>query len=142
MWHRGPSSSAGALVVECEAVLAGSYAEHLRQRHCPAPPWAWMNLLAHGAVEDLRRASALIGGSGRAQQWMAARAYLAGEVLGLVDQGLCPLDELQREVLIPLELRLADGPLVTRPLPGETVAAVLAELDAQRRTRRHRQHCD
>jgi len=126
------------LVAECEAVLAGSYAEQLRRRHCPTPPWAWMNVLAHGALEDLRRVSAGVGAGGRAEQWMAARAYLAGEVLGLVDQGVCTLDELQRDVLIPLELRLVGGALATQPVPGETVSAVLTELDARRRSRWYR----
>jgi hypothetical protein len=138
MWHRDRFPAGTELIGEAEAVLAGRYAEHLESGQRPVPAWAWVNLLAHGTEEGLREARARLGEPGASQRWRDARGYLAGEILGVVEVGGIPLDELQREVLVPFELRLA-GRDRSRPLtPSDVVNAVTAILEAHRRLRRHR----
>ena len=66
--------------------------------------WAWTNLLAHGSRQDLcseRRRFRVIGG-----QWREGRSFLVAELLDLADE-FGPLTEIQRTVLVPLELELA-----------------------------------
>jgi len=118
------------LVAEVEAVLAGHLAEHLEQHERLVPAWAWLNLLAHGTGAELADAA------GRERwhpsaAWFRARSFLAGEVLARADARHQPLEAIQSEVLIPLELRLADRPLTWRPVPAELVRLVLAALDAR-----------
>lgn len=134
----GQSSQDTELVVaECEAVLSGRYAEHLEDRQRRVPGWAWLNLLAHGTAEDLQSANGR-GGPAATQRWRDARAYLAGEVLGAVAPGGATLGNLQRDVLVPLELRLASPERTSVPTPGELVSCLLAALDAYRRAQHHR----
>ena len=133
----GPPGEGTELVAECEAVLCGRYAEHLEERQRRVPAWAWVNLLAHGTAEDLQTANAL-GGQARTQRWRAARAYLAGEVLGTAEQGIATLGDLQRDVVVPLELQLASSERTSALTPSELVASVLAALDAHQRAQHHR----
>jgi hypothetical protein len=54
--------------------------------------WEWMNLLAHGAEDDLRREvtgddhQSLVRATAPGDGWQAARSYLAAELLNLVDR--------------------------------------------------------
>lgn len=121
------------LVGECEAFLAGHYAERLRRRSLPVPGWAWTNLLAHGTEEDLRA-----DGSGRpdslGRRWLAARSYLSAEVLNAVERG-GPLEDLQREALHPLELDLAARGCYDPRYWAKTVSASLASAGHHGRDR-------
>ena len=125
--------AARELVADCDAFVAGRYAEYLLARKRPVPVWAWVNLFAHGSESDLREAMLL--GAARvpigAQQWWSARAYLAGELLDQV-AARRPLRTLQRVVLAPLELELAAGREVQAWRPAQLVHAVLAGLDERR----------
>lgn len=113
MRERRADTDGAQLVAECEAFLAGTYAEYVESLGGRVPGWAWANLLAHGSVDDLRATAALLhfaravhpGGG-----WRAARAYLAAEVVGLVDGGACSLRDVQEQVLVPVELVLASDP--------------------------------
>lgn len=101
------------LVAECEAFLAGTYAEHVETLGDRVPGWAWANLLAHGTVDDLRTAATLLHTARSvhpAGGWHTARAYLATEVLRLVDGGTRSLHDLQQQLLVPVEEVLASGP--------------------------------
>lgn len=129
MRRRDTGSSGRELIVECEAVLAGRYVEHLVDSGHSVPAWAWTNLLAHGAEEQLRspltkidvcRATGL-------ESWCHARSYLAGEVLDRAHRD-GPLDALQGAVLIPLELELMSRPVTRLWRPGDWVTAVLAAV--------------
>lgn len=103
-----PAATAGN---EFDSYLAGSYAEWLTREHRSVPAWAWVNRLAHGTVDELDEL--------RAGEWTPAPApadvslwqqvltFLAGEVLDRVADD-DELRELQRTVLVPVELRLAD----------------------------------
>lgn len=139
MWRRDQGHEAAALLDECDAFLAGQYAEQLGARGEAVPVWAWVNLLAHGTEEELRRAlhpagSELLGDSSRA--WLEARSYLAGEVLDAVATGYSSLHELQSELLVPLELALAAHDRLAWWGPGQLVATVRMALQEHRSSRR------
>jgi len=96
------------LVSDCEAFLLGSYAQLLDERSEPVPVWAWTNLLAHGTGEDLAWATSDVhGGRFSSRRWRVARAFAASEVLAAVERG-ATLADVQREVLVPAELAIAD----------------------------------
>jgi hypothetical protein len=121
------------LVAECDAFLSGHLAERLSQDG-PLPAWVWTNLLAH-ASEEVLRAECRRTPRG---PWEAHRADLAGLVLD-VAAACGSLGDLQREVLIPLELELASDPDAS---PGDArrwAASVAAALDRSRRARRRPQ---
>lgn len=104
--RESPLSVRGAqLVDESEAFLTGHLVERLVSHDETVPPWAWMNLLAHGTQAELAAAS-------RSREphplitWRSVRSRLATEVLDIAP---CRggLAQLQRDLLIPLELELA-----------------------------------
>jgi hypothetical protein len=115
--HRG-NPEAEQLTAECEAFLGGSYAEHLRRAGVPLPAWVWLNLIAHGTLDELR---ALATGPAPPPVWPRARWFLAGEVLAAVESGGCSLRGLQRDALIPLEQQAMTGDAASRWGPAELV---------------------
>lgn len=116
------------VVEDCAAFLLGRYVEELESRSMAVPVWAWTNVLAHGMPDDLRRtADDSRVGPGSTREWRAARAYVAAELLEATarDQSLA---ETQRQLLIPLELRLAARSDVERWTPQRWVATVRASM--------------
>jgi hypothetical protein len=108
------------LAIESAAFLAGRYAETLAARGAMVPGWAWTNLLAHGSAESLRtEAQALDRGLLHGRAWLAARGYLAAEIIDRVERGV-PLAALQRDVLVPFELDLVARAMY-RPCHGLSV---------------------
>jgi hypothetical protein len=106
---------------ECESFLAGRWGLDRRNQSRPLPRWAWLDQVAHGDVDDLREAAARPSGStpwrGHDIQGVLARAVLAAG----------PLDDLsrvQREVLVPLELRV----MATVLSPRRAVELVVAAM--------------
>ena len=126
------------LVEECESFLSGGLVERLLADGAVVPVWMWMNLLAHGTVDDLVAPPRAIPGLPLyLEPWVEARAYLAGEILGVVESGT-PILTLQREVLIPIERELARGSMARDLRPADWVGDVLAAMErrvAQRRAR-------
>ncbi|MDY7106269.1 MAG: hypothetical protein S0880_34230 [Actinomycetota bacterium] len=122
-------------MADCEAMLTGAAAERLMRTGRPVPPWAWVNLLAHGSAADLRRPP-MMAASLAERPWCRARAHLAGQLARTVDADVAPLARLQREVLVPLELALLDDPSIA-PSPTAVVHLVLRALDPHGRLRRH-----
>lgn len=97
----------------------------------PKDPWCWVNTLSHGscpALQELaaRRVNAPANG------WEAAAVFLASE-LGAACGSPGGLLDLQRAVLIPLELDLLDGRTTAPQTPGELVSIVRRELARARR---------
>jgi len=114
------------LAEECEAFLSGGLVEHIESRR--APVWTWTNLLAHGTEEELRAESF----ASSSDEWRKARAYLASSLLALAST--CgPLEEIQKRVLIPLELELAARPEVEAWEPRGWASAVERAFEAYRR---------
>lgn len=121
---------AADLTLECESLLAGRYADYLCTHGRWAPPWTWVNALAHRSVLEF---NALAGGGGRsvvndpvgANQWRRALAFLAEDVLAQVELSGVTLDQLQRTRLIPLELELSRNPGRCTD-PGQLAGLVMA----------------
>ncbi len=95
------------LARECELFLAGRYLERLLAMRRPVPAWAWFNRLAHGSLEDLAALRAEAADRSLPSEWTQAVAFLAGEIQQRADNDPDRLHALQRDVLIPMELRLA-----------------------------------
>ncbi len=120
------------VVADCEAFLLGRYAESLEARSEPVPVWAWTNVLAHGCREDVCRASAggRVGWSST-RRWRVARTAAAGELLDRVGSG-ASLADMQREVLVPLELELVSCPGDWACTPERWLEAVRSALHSYR----------
>ena len=102
------------LVRECEAFLEGTLAEYLDEQGLVVPVWAWTNLLAHGRAEQITDCvCAPTEPLHSDRDWSVARSLLAFEIFDLLEAGY-PLEELQQDVLIPLELELAAHPQASR----------------------------
>jgi hypothetical protein len=140
MWHRGNRSGTQAgskasepeLIGECEAFLSGRLSHHFAQHHQAVPGWAWLNVLAHGGegqivalVDDDRRSSP------GERAWRQALVYSAAEVTASAQATGASLDEIQRAVLVPLELDLI-AEHGDRLDPGKMVGALLDRLDRYR----------
>jgi hypothetical protein len=124
-----------AVAESCVDVLDGRVAERLERRRQPIPPWAWMNLLAHGTEDEIRQAAvgplALTG-------WRRARAVVASAIVDLLDQGTWTLPELQRTVLVPFELHVIRFPGRHSPSPEQLFASLLWTLEIQASDRSER----
>jgi hypothetical protein len=121
-WRRDPAG--GALPQECEAYLNGTLAEYWEEQGTAVPVWTWTNLLAHGSDGQIAESVHRPARPRRtARSWRIARSYLAYEVLDLTEEDIT-LEELQSNVLIPLELELAAHPEVGRWTPRRWVDAV------------------
>jgi hypothetical protein len=102
----------GTIVLECEAFLDGTLAEYWDDRGAAVPPWAWLNLLAHGSEDQIRASIARPSRPRRASRsWRTARAYVAYALLTLVDAENT-LADMQRSLLVPLEFQMAELPEV------------------------------
>ncbi len=118
------------LVSETESFLRGSIAELFdRPTGGGVPLWAWTNALAHGTVDDLRRAMSDSADGSLSPQWHRARSFLAAEVLAVADSP-GSLEQVQATALVPLELRLALGNAQVSMGPAQWVAVVLSELSS------------
>lgn len=115
----------GATVaLECEAFLNGTLAEYWDEKGAVVPVWAWMNLLAHGSVEQITETVARPSRPRRAvRNWRIARSYLATEVLDLADAEFT-LRDMQSAILVPLELEMAARPEVGRWTPRQWLDVV------------------
>ncbi|MEM9608353.1 MAG: hypothetical protein AAGA99_13085 [Actinomycetota bacterium] len=140
-WRRSRRRDAeAALVAELEAFLAGRYAELNLAQTGRTPTWVWVNLLAHGTGSQLGRVRARRSPADHLRVWRHARSYLAAELLGLVDLGEFELRQLQRDVLVPLELQAIRQPRRWRA-PRDMVRDVVHALElAQQQRRRERRN--
>jgi hypothetical protein len=144
VWKRTPEDPivrlAAVLMLECESLLAGRYADYLCTQGRWAPSWTWVNALAHRSVPEL---TALAGDDGNsvvndpvgANQWRRALAFLAEDVLAQIQLSGVTLDQLQRTRLIPLELELSRNPDRCTD-PGQFAGLVMAVV-RRRPSRRH-----
>jgi hypothetical protein len=94
---------------ECEAFLAGRWAETREDTTRPLPMWAWLNPIAHGDLEQVRALAAVVDPPSGPERLQAA---VAQAVLGALPATELP--RVQREVLVPLELRLLGSPTSPR----------------------------
>ncbi len=134
MWHRGPKKpkeepESGDLPQECELFLSGRYVECVRSTGRTIPAWVRVNPLAHGSATDLIGLSSVAGDRLLGWDWASVIGQLAAEILAAVGDDPARLQELQRDVLIPLELRLADDAVVVMH-PAQLAQVVSRELES------------
>lgn len=135
-WRHAYRAAHRDFVAECEAFCLGHFAEHALETSREVPVWAWTNLLAHGTDEELRcEVAQCANRRSSARDWRGARAYLVTEILETVGRGAA-LDELQRQVLQPLELQLCGQKSVDWWTPRRWVTTVRASLCAYEHSRR------
>lgn len=136
MWPHERAAMSRTLVAECEAFLHGHLAEEIDGRAERVPVWAWTNLLAHGSETDLQaeRRAPYRRVNASNERWRAARSYLAEEVSDLAEKD-DPLIEIQRKVLVPLELQLAARSEADWWGPGQWVSEVRKRLAEHERLR-------
>lgn len=136
-WRHAYRKEHQQLVAECEAFCLGRFAEHTIEASDVVPVWAWTNLLAHGTAAQLRSEEAACAyRRGSSQDWRGARAYLVTELLEAVERGV-PLEDLQTQVLQPLELDLCGQRSVEWWTTGRWVTTVRTALGAYEHSRRH-----
>ena len=140
-WWRRKTSEAETLVRECEAFLAGNYLDRAEPTLDPPPPWAWLNLLAHGSCDELVDARRRLGAVDEAdwwvRRWRGAQRYLAGEILDACHGDPGALRDLQRRILVPLELELTGSDRRVDPGALATIVVRALERDAMKSKRRH-----
>lgn len=96
---------------EFDAYLAGAYAEWALQNHQSIPAWAWVNRVAHASLTDLHTMvsqSHISASSPDLVAWEHLVSFLAKEVLATVGGDDTWLQDLQQQVLVPVELCLAE----------------------------------
>jgi len=117
------------LVDECEAFVSGRYLQYLNGDRRSVPEWAWLNVLAHGGEGDIRALA--VGRPPRSSlhdaTWRCALVFLAREVLSEVTRRGGTLLDLQRSILVPLELEFATADIWSLR-PAHVVGAVLTAL--------------
>jgi hypothetical protein len=141
MWRRRPKPAQSAeqaamddVGSECDLFLAGRYGEHLRCAGRPVPSWAWVNRLAHVSMSELRAIADGSSDGSAPPAWARTARFLAAEILQRVDND-DELKALQRDVLVPLELDLAEQ-WFAAVAPGEVAQRVTIELVRSRKPRR------
>ncbi len=123
-WRR-PSRSDG-LVAEIEDYLAGHSAERFAAAGERIPPWAVVNSLAHAEPAWLRRV--VEDPTCRHPTSPAATlAWLASLILAQGDERW--VRQLQRGILVPLELGLLDAESAGRLTDSQLEALVVAVLE-------------
>lgn len=137
MWHRTEADGdrvrwpdGRQLVRECEAFMSGRLAEEMELARQPVPSWAWINMLAHGSPRQLRlmAGGALVDQFVEAEAWERGLSFLAREVLAVVEQYRCGIEDVQHQVLVPLELEMTDDPSWVETGPSLLVVRVVAAL--------------
>jgi hypothetical protein len=135
-WHRNRGKHKADLAVvegviaEAQRLLSGRTFD--AQRGHRQRGWAVVGALAHGDRAELQKlARTGISSHPTSATWDAALAYVAGEVLEAAPSDRA-LVQVQRQVLIPLELKLLGAGGRGQPNPRELVTLVLASLDAHR----------
>jgi hypothetical protein len=116
---------------EFDAFLAGTYADWLSTKKQSVPAWAWLNRIAHATISELEIMSTWSAPPSDASDvvlWQRAIALLATDVLAITADDR-QLASVQRRVLIPLELRLAER-WWSALAPIDFVSVVLSALRA------------
>ncbi len=116
---------------ECEAFLEGVYAEQAATWGWAVPAWAWVNILAHGTPDDLRRLAEegpAAGTQEEHQRWWSAVARLAQIVLDEARRNEVSVATIQATTLCELEAWLLDHDPTAQISAERLTSLVLAIL--------------
>lgn len=133
MKKRRHDMAESAVVTECSAFLTGTLAEQLEAQGQQVPVWVWTNLLAHGDEALILETIARTRHRLLNRNWWTVRTDLIKVILDITHWNYS-LDELQKSVLIPLELDLASRSDVVLWSPQEWANAVTHSLRRQNQT--------
>jgi hypothetical protein len=115
------------VVNEAELLLTGRITDVPELWRQSDPAWSLVNTLAHASRDDMRRVAAWSCDL-HLSRWRATLAFLAGEALSLAtDEDT--LRRLQRQALIPLELRLLSGEVFSSRTPRRVTEIVRRALN-------------
>jgi hypothetical protein len=113
---------------ECEAYLAGQLAAYLRGTRRSVPPVGWLNRVVHGTPNELALLAVGTADRMQAMTWPGAVGYLARTLLDRARETGRPIDELQIELLLPLELELLGRPDAVDLSPADLIGLTLVRL--------------
>lgn len=119
MWRRnrqpGSDGSHKVLVAEAEHFLRGHYLEVAYGTAHEIPAWVWLSTLAHGDAATLLAAEEWLSTSTARRSeydtWGRVLQLLARQVRVMTETTPCTLAEIQRDVLVPLELAILASPV-------------------------------
>ena len=103
------------------------------------PGWAWLNVLAHGTedqITSLADPSSSRHDAHFGADWQSVLALLAVETLGLARTTGRPVAEIQRSILVEVELALAGEGRKRWLGPNEVVGRTMAALHGHPSDRR------
>lgn len=110
MRQNGAAGPAASLVEETELFLGGGYLEVALAESVDIPAWTWLSTLAHGDDGTLREAEQFGASHGGIRPeydtWGRVLQQLARQVRAILDTGRCSLEEIQHDLLMPLELTI------------------------------------
>ena len=116
---------------ECEAFLAGQLVAHFLNRRRPIPPVAWLNRVVHATANELAILAVGITDTYQPGTWTRAVSYLARTVQERARETGRPVDEIQRELLLPLELELIGDPGSVKLDAADLIRVALARIYEQ-----------
>jgi hypothetical protein len=123
-----------SLVQETQRFLDGKYLEIAYVCGHDMPVTTWLSTLAHGDRDVLERASKWTVEYGNArpefETWGRVLAVTAGQILATTSEVNCSLGQLQRDLLIPLELAIMTTPVGPATL-YRLINSMLIELKAR-----------
>ena len=131
MWmRRAPKEpeQPGGVGDECEAWLAGEWAEYRTARGQGVPSWAWLNRVAHCPEQALRLMTRMPAWTYRNDEWFRLRGCVAESLLKQAAEKRVSVDELQRSVLVPIECEMFGHDNPGRPANAQLMLRVLAAL--------------
>jgi hypothetical protein len=138
MWHRRRGDNGDHRIPplpeigvgdECEAFLSGKLAAYLQCRNRPVPPVGWLNQVVHGTPNELAfLASSANSYAIQPAMWRRAVGYLSQMLLERANDTGRPIEQLQQELLVPLELELMGDPSAVRLDAADVIRLTLRRL--------------
>jgi hypothetical protein len=113
--HHEPVDTGALLVAETERLLSGRYIDVAVGNRQVIPSWAWLSAVAHGDEAWLERAANWIREHDELHPedecWGRVFEFLAGRVIDTAAAMECSISEIQRDLLVPLELAVMLTPV-------------------------------
>jgi hypothetical protein len=114
---------------ECEAYLSGRLAAYLQCRDRPVPPVGWLNQVVHGTPNELAfLASCANSYAIQPATWRRAVGYLSQMLIERAEETFRPIEQLQQELLVPLELELMGDPTASELDAADVIRITLRRL--------------
>jgi hypothetical protein len=101
------AAEVASAIETCEQLLAGRVLHEVEDAGTPYPQWVWMNALAHGSqgdLEELTKQKGFAGDDPEVRKRRAMVRLLARELLDCARTPGVTVADLQRTVVIPIEL--------------------------------------